>query len=773
MQLLQKLKKFSWKIWALIAVGSIGCFVFGIGLLTYWGVLGKLPGYYELKNIRHSYASQVISDEGVILGKFYVENRTGVNLKNVSPYLTNALVATEDERFFQHNGFDWRSFGRVMVKSILLRNESAGGGSTITQQLAKNLFPRKRYWFASILINKWREIITAQRIEKVYSKNEILHLYLNTVPFSDNIYGIEVACKRFFATTAKDIKPEEAAVLIGMLKGNYIYHPKLFPERAKARRDLILDLMARQHFLTKDSVEILKKLPLKLIYTKENQDEGLATYFRENLRQEVSKLLKDKTKPDGQPYDIYRDGLRIYTTISSRLQRYAEAAVKEHLSDLQKNFEISWGKKRPWETPENLDLWMKKSDRYKTMKDEGISDADIKKAFDKKVRMNIFHWSGDKDTTMTPMDSLKYYAMILNVGVFSMDPNTGWVKVWVGGTDFTHFKYDHVKSTRQAGSTFKPFLYTAAIEKGIPPCTWFADSATTYTEYEEWRPDNSDDKHHGFYTLPGALAFSKNTISVKLMFETGILNVINTAKKMGITTKIPSVPSIALGTADVSLYDMVTAYGTLANRGKKPTPRYLKKILDRDGKVLYDFELDKPEKQEEVLNPDVCDVMNKMMMGVVDYGTAKKLRTQFGIIGQTCGKTGTTQDNTDGWFIGYKPKLVTGVWVGADNPIVKFRYMGQGQGSSSALPIWGRFMHKVQNDNQNYKIARDTFQRPNPELLATMDCPLTATEIPQDTVKPIGIIGVIKNALGLGKKEEKEEEPKSHNQKPEAILPKK
>ena len=746
----------------------IGIIIF-TGLLTYWGIFGALPNYYELKNIRHSNASEVISDEGVILGKFYIENRTSVNLKNVSPYLTKALVATEDVRFYNHNGFDMRSLGRVIVKSILLRDESSGGGSTITQQLAKNLFPRKRYWFGSILINKWREIITAIRIEKVYTKEEILNLYLNTVPFSDNIYGIEVACRRFFDKTPKELKPEEAAVLVGMLKGNYLYHPKLFPERALARRNTVLDLMVKNNFLKADAAERLKKLPLKLKYTKENQDEGLATYFREHLRQEVSSLLRDKSKPDGQPYDLYRDGLRIYTTISSRLQRYAEDAVAAHMSVLQANFEQSWGKKRPWETKENIDNWIKKSERYKAMEEEGYSESEIRKAFEKKIPMSIFNWKGDRDTVMSPLDSLKYYNMIMNIGVFAIDPSTGFVKVWVGGSDFSHFKYDHIKSSRQAGSTFKPFLYTAALEQGMAPCTWFADSVTTYSKFEEWRPENADDEHHGYYSLPGALAFSKNTISVQVLFKTGIDNVISTAEKMGITTRIPEVPSIALGTADVTLWDMVTAYGTLANRGSKPVPRYLKRITTRDGQVLVDFEIDKKVDQEEVLNPDICDMMNQMMQGVVNEGTAKKLRTQFGIVGQVCGKTGTTQDNTDGWFIGYKPRLVTGVWVGADNPVVKFRYMGQGQGSSSALPVWGRFMHKVQNDNDHYRISRDTFRRPSSEFAQMLDCPLKVSEIPQDTIQPAGLLDKIKNALGIGKQEEAPPPPP----KPAGVLPKK
>lgn len=771
MQVIRFFKKLSWKMWVLIGAASVFAAVMLTGLLTYWGIFGELPNYAELKNIRHSDASEVISDEGVILGKFYIENRTIVKLKNVSHFLTDALVATEDSRFYEHHGIDWRSMGRVAFKSILLMNESSGGGSTITQQLAKNLFPRKRYWFGSILINKWREIITAMRIEKVYTKDEILNLYLNTVPFSDNIYGVEVACRRFFDTTPKDIKAEEAAVLIGMLKGNYIYHPKLFPERALTRRNIVLDLMEKHGYLKANVCENLKKKPLKLKYTKENQDEGLATYFRENLRLEVGKLLKGKTKENGQPYDIYRDGLRIYTTLSSRLQRYAESAVKSHMTDLQKRFEQSWGKKRPWETEENIRKWIKNSKRYQVMDEEGFSEEEIRASFDKKIPMTIFNWEGDKDTIMSPLDSLKYYNMILNVGMLAMDPTTGYIRVWVGGSDFTFFKYDHVKSSRQAGSTFKPFLYTAALEQGIEPCSWFPDTATTYSEFEEWRPENADDKTRGYYSLPGALAFSKNTISVQLIFKTGIGNVIDAAGRMGITTKIPNVPSIALGTADVTLWDMVTAYGTLANRGNKPTPRYLKKITTKDGKVLVDFGIEEAQAVNNVTGSDVCDMMNKMMMGVVNEGTAKKLRTQYGIVGQVCGKTGTTQDNTDGWFIGYKPKLVTGVWVGADNPAVKFRYMGQGQGSSSALPIWGLFMHKVQNDKDYYRMARDTFQSPAAEFAARMNCALRLDELPSDTTQSSSIIDKIKNVLGIGTKEK--EEPEEARNKPEAVLPKK
>lgn len=768
------IKNLSWK--KIIILGTIAVFgiIFGTGVFTYWGLFGKLPDYIELKNIKHADASEVISEEGVTLGKFYVENRVSVNAKNVSPYLTNALIATEDTRFYEHNGFDWRSLGRVIFKSLLLRDESSGGGSTITQQLAKNLFPRHRYWFGSILINKWREIITALRIEKVYTKNEILNLYLNTVPFSDNIYGIEVACRRFFNTTSKDIKVEEAAVLIGMLKGNYIYHPHLFPERALARRNTVLGLMEKHSFLKQTEVDSLKKLKLVLKYTKENHDEGLATYFREHLRLEVTDILKKFTKPNGQPYNIYRDGLRIYTTVSSRLQRYAEEAVQTQMTQLQKDFDKAWDKKRPWETEKTLDEWMKKSERYISMDEAGASDKEIAEAFNKKIHMTIFNWSGDRDTVMSPMDSIKYYAAILNVGFLAIDPSTGHVKAWVGGTDFSYFKYDHVKSTRQVGSTFKPFVYTAALEQGVSPCTWYPDTITTYNDYEEWRPVNSDNKETGkYYSMKGGLAFSKNTISVQVLFKAGIKNVVDVAHRMGITSKVPSEPSIVLGTADISLWDMVTAYGTFANRGKKPQLRYLRRIETKEGKVLVDFGVDEKQELEEVVKPEYCDVMNKMLRGVIEAGTGKRLITQFRMLGPIAGKTGTTQDNTDGWFIAYKPHLVAGVWVGADNPVVKFKYMSQGQGSNSALPVWGWFMYKMQNDKDHRKIARDTFTEPQGEYAAMLNCAYHIDELPGDSTEHKNVIQKILSVFGLGKDKDKEKEKEPPPApKPAATLPK-
>jgi len=743
---IKSIRKFSWRKWVLIGFVFVLTLIFGTGLLTYWGLLGDLPGYYELKNIRTSNASEIVSEEGVILGKFYFENRTSVNLKNVSPFLTNGLVATEDTRFFQHNGFDSRSMLRVIFKSILMGNESSGGGSTITQQLAKNLFPRKRYWFGSILVNKWREIITAIRLEKVYKKQEILNLYLNTVPFSDNIFGIEVACRRFFDTTPKDIKAEEAAVLIGMLKGNHLYHPKLFPERAKERRNLVLSLMNNQKYLSNDEYDRLRKLPLKLKYTKENHDEGLATYYREHIKSEVEKLLEGITKPDGTPYNLYRDGLRIYTTISSRLQRYAEEAMKAHMTILQRNVEKSWGKKRPWETAKQLEDWMKNSERYKQMRDDGYSDREIKDAFNKKTHMSLFNWAGDRDTSMTPMDSIKYYALIMNVGFLAADPTNGAIRVWIGGSDFTYFKYDHVKARRQVGSTFKPIVYLSALQQGVKPCDYFQDTATSYSSYEEWKPSNSDEKYGGYYSLPGALAYSKNTISVQMLFKAGINNTVNTADQLGIKGKIPREPSIALGTADLSLWDMVTAFSTIAHHGNVPELHHIKRITTREGKVLVDLESKWKQPKASGINPEYCDAVAQMLRMAVDSGTAKNLRTQFGIIGQTAGKTGTTQDNTDGWFIGFKPNIVAGVWVGADQPIVKFKSMSQGQGSSSALPIWGRWMHKAQNDSGYRKWSRDTFATLQGDYANWLDCPLRLSQPPADTVKS-GVGAVLDKAL--------------------------
>lgn len=689
---------------------------------TAYGVFGELPGFEALENPSSNLASEVYSSDMKVIGKYYYQNRSNVSYSELPQNLIHALKATEDIRFEEHSGVDLRGLLRVAFKTIVLRQSGSGGGSTITQQLAKNLFPReKRTNIFSIAIIKFKEWITATRLERNYTKNEIIAMYLNTVEFGSNAFGIKSAAQTFFSKEPASLKAEESAVLVGLLKAPTYYSPVRNPENSRQRRDVVLYQMNKYDFLNRQQYDSLKALPIKLKFNPEDHTAGIATYFRESLRLELIKWCKEHVKSDGTPYNLYRDGLRIYTTIDSRMQRYAEEAVKEHLSPLQKTFFSHWKGKIPWnETPEIIDDAMKRSFRYAELKENGVKPDSIKKNFNTKIPMTVFSWQGEIDTLMSPLDSIKYYKMFLQTGFMSMDPATGYIKAWVGGNDYTHFKYDHVKEgKRQVGSTFKPFLYALAMQEGYSPCYKIPNiPVTIVTETgETWTPKNSDNKYGGMFSLKEALAESINCISAYLMKQFGPQAMADMAHKMGITSSIDVVPAICLGTPDVSVFDMTGAYSTFANKGVWTEPLYLLRIEDKNGIVLQEF----VPRKVEAISEQTAFLMLNLLQGVIQYGTGVRLRYKYGFANPIAGKTGTTQNNSDGWFMGVTPELVSGVWVGCEDRSVHFRTTELGQGASMALPIWALYMKKVYED-KSLNVSQGDFEKPPGRLPVELDC---------------------------------------------------
>ncbi|HEX6226505.1 MAG TPA: transglycosylase domain-containing protein [Chryseolinea sp.] len=687
----------------------------------------ETPSKQELRNIQNQVASEVFSADSVLLGRYYIQDRTEVNYENISPEVINALIATEDVRFYEHEGIDFISLGRVLVKSIFLQDESAGGGSTLSQQLSKNLYPRKRYWVLSLLLNKLREVTTAFRLENIYTKKELLTLYLNTIPFADNTFGIQAAAKRFYSSTAGTLKVEQAAMLIGQLKATHSYNPRLFPKRALERRNIVLSQMVKYNFLDEKKAEQLKKLPLGLQYNKISHHQGLAPYFREYLKSELLAWCKTHTKEDGSPYNLYTDGLRIYTTIDSKLQEYAENALVEQMTEVQKQFFDHWGKEVPWKGKESLvQEAIRRSPRYQRLKQQGASEEEIMKVMQKRVPMRLFTWKGEKEIKASPIDSIKHHLQYLNAGFLAMEPATGEVKAWVGGIEHDFYQYDHVKTStkRQVGSIFKPIVYAMAIEEGILPCELYSAEQETYIDKEgvRWTPRNMQNDYNVQYSMRGALAYSVNTVAVKLIQEAGVVNTIGLARKMGISSELPDVPSIALGSSSISLMEMTTAYACLANEGVTNLPYYIRGIYDLEGKVYTDF---KPEGSgKRAISKETALLVRQLMQTVVHEGTASRLRWKYGVYTDVAGKTGTTQANADGWFMAITPKLAIGTWVGADDPRIRFRNTKLGQGSNTALPIAAYFLKQVNQDPDFKEISRARFKSLPSDLQEELQCDL-------------------------------------------------
>lgn len=728
-------KKKFWKIY-FYTLGGI--FVFF--LFASWGLLGSMPSFEDLENPNSNLATEVISSDGVTIGKFYNENRTSIKYKDLPKHLVDALVATEDERFYEHSGID----GRGTLRAVASLGTS-GGASTLTQQLAKLLFHGEGSSFKLFrIIQKAKEWIIAIRLERQYTKNEIIAMYLNKADFVNTAVGIRSAAKVYFGKEPRDLTINESAMLVGMLKNPSLFNPIRRLEKVKNRRNTVLGQMVKNDFLEQSAMESLEKQPIVLNFQPESHKEGIATYFREYLREFLKKWVADNKKADGSEYDIYKDGLKIYTTIDSRMQLNAEEAVKEHLTNLQQEFfkQSETNKNAPFvnisdvETNKILDRAMKSSERWRVLKTQDKSDDEIIKSFNIKTEMTVFTWKGERDTIMTPMDSIRYYKHFLQAGVMAMEPQSGHVKVWVGGINYKYFQYDHVgQGARQVGSTFKPFVYATAIEQlNMSPCDSIIDSPFTipvgrHHVTETWTPNNSDNKFRGMVTLKKALANSINTVSAKLMDKVGPEAVVELAHKLGIKSEIPTQPSIALGAVEITVHDMVAAYSTFANQGVYVKPQFITKMEDKNGVVLYE---PIPESHD-VLNKDIAFAVIKLLEGVTEDGSGSRLRTQGGGFGYErvtgypyvfknpiAGKTGTTQNQSDGWFMGMVPNLVTGVWVGCEDRSARFKSITYGQGAVAALPIWALFMKKCY-ENETLTVSKEDFERPE-NLSIKVDC---------------------------------------------------
>ncbi|MCZ4409588.1 transglycosylase domain-containing protein [Cryomorphaceae bacterium 1068] len=689
---------------------------------VYIGLFGPLPSKADLTGIKQENASEIYSSDGELLGKYFIKNRSSISFGEIPQNAIDALVATEDSRFFEHEGIDFYSIPRVVIKTIILGDRSGGGGSTISQQLIKNLFGRADHGALSMPVNKLKENITALKLEDIYSKEEIITLYLNTVSFGENVYGIKAAAQRYFDKTPDELELTEAATLIGMLKANTSYNPRLYPEASKERRNVVLALMVREGSLPPDELIQLQAEPIKLDYQKLEGQYGPAPYLRDFLKPKITKVLESTDRGDGKPYNLYSDGLKISLSIDSRLQANAEVAVKKQMRRIQADFDTHWKGKKPWGNDESF-LWneAKKSIRYKRLSNAGLAEKEIKEIFSTPTRLNVFTFDGYQSKTMSPLDSIAYHQMILQAGFMAMNAKTGDILAYVGGIDFGHFPYDHITSHRQVGSTFKPFVYAAALEAGIRPCDYFENEPIIFSNYDDWSPQNSGGPEGGFYTVKGGLAKSVNTIVARLIAEIGPDAARNLAQRLGIRSDLPDGPSIALGVADLSLLEMVPAYSAFANEGILSEPNFILKIETADGKTLFQS---KPKKGEKALDYDVAATMREMLELVVDSGTARSLRSVYEIKTDIGGKTGTTQNNADGWFMSITPNMVCGAWVGGQSPLVRFRSTRLGQGAATALPIVGEFIKSSESVKTTKPLVGTRFPDTDADVLLDMLCPI-------------------------------------------------
>lgn len=754
--------KFIKWFWILFIAGVLSVVL--IFLMASWGVFGAMPEYEYLENPQTNLASEIISSDGKTLGKFYLDdNRTDVNYEDLPKSLVNALVATEDARYFDHSGIDVR--GTIRAFAFLGKR---GGASTISQQLARQLFVgvRSKNIFETIS-QKIMEWVLATRLERSYTKEEIIKMYLNIYDFNYNADGIRSASRIYFGKEPIDLKIEESAVLVGMLKNSSLYNPIRRKEMVQNRRNTVLGQMAKYDYITEQQKDSLQALDMEIFFNPESHRDGIATYFRMYLQGYMNNWIKNNPKPalkgESDRWNLYLDGLRIYTTIDSRMQQNAEDAVSEHMKRLQAEFFHQNTPERnktapfieefPGEIDRIMERGMKTSDRWRNMKANGKSESEIRASFNEKTEMTVFDWNSDiqeKDTIMTPLDSIRYYKSFLRSAMMSMEPQTGHVKAWVGGLNYKHFQYDNVyQGARQVGSTFKPFVYAAAIDQlRLSPCDSLPDNqycieAGKHGNPEPWCPKNSDGKYSGkMRTLKNALANSVNTITAQLIDRVGPRAVVEISKNLGITGNLPEVPSIALGTADLNVYEMVGAYGTFANQGVYVKPVMVTRIEDKNGTVLFEYV---PETRD-VLSKDVAYAMVDLMSGVTQGGSGTRLRGNYAknntvykeimtgypyeFTNPIAGKTGTTQNQSDGWFMGMVPNLVTGVWVGGEDRATHFKTITYGQGASMALPIWGVYMKK-NYAMKDLGVSDGEFEKPE-DLSINVDCSKVARETDVD-----------------------------------------
>ena len=749
-------------IWFWVIFSSIPALLVLLFTSISMGWLGFMPSFEELENPQSNLASEIISADQQILGTYFIENRTNIHFTELSPNLINALVATEDIRFTRHSGIDVRAFGRVAYG--LLTGQNKGGGSTITQQLAKNLFPREpNQTFMGMVLIKFKEWVVAARLERNYSKEEIIAMYFNTVDFGSHSYGIKSAARTFYNKEPNQLSVDEAAVLVGILKAPSWFSPVRNPERAQARRNVVLGQMRKYNFITQDDFEELLELPIDMSsYRVQDHVAGLAPYLREYLRiimhlrepdparyTSRQRFLEDSLqwadndlygwihkniKPDGSQYNLYKDGLRIFTTINATMQRYAEEAVAEHLSkDLQPAFFRHWRGERnapfdfePDIAREEIDKIMeaskRRSDRFRSLRSSGVSSDSIDLIFRTPVPMRVFTWQGERDTLLSPMDSIRYYKFFLRSGLMSMEPQTGFVRAYVGGINYKHFQYDQVTmGRRQVGSTFKPFVYTLAMQEGdYSPCSRVPNVQQTVElpTGDFWEPRNSSRfKENEMVTLKEALANSINWISAFMIKRYPPQAVITMIRKMGITAPMDPVPAICLGTPDISLYEMVGAMNTYANKGVYIEPVFVTRIEDKHGNMISRF----IPRTQEAMSEETAWLMLELMKGVVESGTGIRLRFRYQLRNPIAGKTGTTQSNSDGWFMGITPDLTTGVWTGGEDRSVRFRAMSLGQGANTALPIWALYMQKIYADT-TLNISMEDFESPLRGVNVITDC---------------------------------------------------
>ena len=714
----QDIRSYNFTLWKLL-IGAIALFALFIIMIGY-EFFGPLPSFRDIEHPKSNQASEIVTDDGRVLGTYFVQNRSNVTYPEISKNVLNALIATEDIRFNEHSGIDFKRTFTIFFYNIIGKKQ---GGSTITQQLAFNLFSeegRQRNFFKRVL-QKFKEWVIAVKLERNYTKEEIIVMYLNTVDFGNQAFGIKSAARVYFNTTPDKLTVAQASTLVGILKGITRYSPTRNPDRALARRNTIMGLMVKADLLTEQELQTEQEKPLGLIFSAATVNDGIAPYFRAVLKNDIRKIFEERsiTKPDGTPYDLDRDGLRIITTINYDMQLYAEEAQKEYMRTLQMSFIKSWKGRNPFKGKEmQIEQGIKRSDRYKALQLEGKSDDEIKTDFNTPTKLSIFTWKGNIDTVMKPIDSVKYYKMLLRNAMMAMDPQTGFVKAWVGGINYEHFKYDQVKmGTRQVGSTAKPFTYSVAVENGYSPCFTVLNEPVTIEVpgSPAWTPRSSGTVP-GYLTLQKGLALSQNYIAAYLMKQVGPTAVATLAKKMGISSDVPAYPSIALGSFDASVYDMVGAYSVFANKGIYTKPTYILRIEDKNGVVLHS------EKAIPVpaMNEEVAYVMTRMLRGVVTNGTGWRL-TKYGVKTPIGGKTGTTQNNSDGWFMGISPQLVAGVWTGCEDRAFHFTSTAQGDGATTALPIFAGFMKRVYA-NPKLKISKADFEPPKNGVSITFDC---------------------------------------------------
>ncbi len=723
--------KFIFIIWATF-LGSIAIIILLFFMISL-GKMGVMPTFQELENPFISQASNIYSEDGEDLGSYFIENRKDITYSEMSPNLINALVATEDIRFFSHSGIDFRALARVIV-GVLTGNHK-GGGSTITQQLAKQLYTKVRTRDNSrMVLEKFNEWVIAVKLEKSYSKEEIMAMYLNKYDFLNNADGVYSASKVYFSTSPDSLSVAQAATLVGMLQNSSLYNPFRRPELVRKRRNVVIGQMKKYGYIDQITYDSAIIQPLDLQINKIGHTEGKATYLREYLRKYLKRWCATHFKPNGEAYNLYQDGLRIHTTVDSRMQTYAEEAMEEHLgNDLQPDFYRHWkgytnapfvfdSKDPKVQINKLLNSAKRRTERYRKSKEKGMPLDSIDMQFNIPTKMTVFSWGGDIDTVLTPMDSIRYYKSILQSGVLSVNPKNGHVKAYVGGLDYRYFKYDNAtQAKRQVGSTFKPFVYTLAMQEGnMSPCSKMANvqPIIPLPDGTDWKPRNSNKKFEGQQvTLKWALANSINWISAQLIDKYNPSAVVKMSRKMGVTSPIPAVHAIALGTPDISLYEMVGAMSTYANKGVHLKPIFITHIEDKNGNVLETFIAD----ANEAMSEETAYLMTSLMKGVVESGTGVRLRYTYGFHHPIAGKTGTTQNQSDGWFMGLTPDLVTGIWVGCEDRSAHFRTITLGQGANMALPIWAIYMQKVYDDS-SLNISKGDFAKPSKPLSVEIDC---------------------------------------------------